>query len=359
MEHTTTRFYQMDVVRYILALSVIIAHFNIVFDAEVYWPISSGTAVGAFFGFSGFLVYASYMRHNSMRGYVVSRARRILPAYWIVVVASALLLCSVSTLGVMGYLSHPSLWRYLVANLSFLNFLQPDLPGVFANHEVTVVNGSLWTLKVEWMLYLSLPLVVCVCRRYGIRIVSATACLFVVSLAYSNFMDFLSVKTGNELYSRLSYQFAGQFVYFYMGVLCYAYRRYVLAHKFLFFCLGVALLGVCHVAGSLISDGYAKDIFMDLTFPVAVTIFFLSVSIPRFITPRVSIIGNCSYEMYLFHFPILQWLYCSSAFRALPVWVMLGICLVLVYVVSYTVHELTRSLLLLEKIHLFHNRSGR
>lgn len=335
------RFYQMDIVRYILAVSVIIAHFNIVFDSDFYWPISSGTAVGVFFGFSGFLVYASYLRHNNFRSYFFSRARRILPAYWLVVVTSAIMLCGVSSLNPVAYFSDSSFLKYLVANLSFLNFLQPDLPGVFTDHNVTAVNGSLWTLKVEWMLYLSLPLIIWICRKYKIRMLTACLCLFVFSLAYNNLMEIISIRTGSELFFRLSYQFAGQFVYFYMGVLCYTYRQHILSRRFSFFCLGVILLGLYYGIESILNEGFAKNINTDLLFPIASTIFFLSISLPMVISPRfTNIIGNCSYEMYLFHFPILQSLNCSSAFCSLPKWMMLCISLILVYAVSYMVHEL-------------------
>lgn len=177
MERTTkqrpdtqsSRFYQMDLVRYYLAISVIVAHFNLIFSKSLFWPTDSGTAVGVFFGLSGFLVYASYQRSRNYSSYIFNRAKRILPSYYIVVLSCALLLCFMSDLGIKEYFLSSSFWKYVISNLAFLNFIQPELPGVFTDNAIPAVNGSLWTLKVEWMLYLTIPLFVYIQEKFGIR----------------------------------------------------------------------------------------------------------------------------------------------------------------------------------------------
>ena len=45
--------------------------------------------------------------------------------------------------------------------------MEPNLPGVFAGNTVTEVNGALWTLKIEVMFYLILPLLVWLLRFAG------------------------------------------------------------------------------------------------------------------------------------------------------------------------------------------------
>lgn len=53
----------MGVVRYVMAFSVLIAHFAIQTGADdVWWPISSYNAVGGFFAISGFLLVGNYLR---------------------------------------------------------------------------------------------------------------------------------------------------------------------------------------------------------------------------------------------------------------------------------------------------------
>jgi len=114
---------------------------------------SGGMAVDAFFIISGFLIAASVER-NSVRGYVVSRALRIVPA---LVVCTAL--CSfvlgplVTTLD--HYLTYKEVWRYFFGNVSLLT-TKYFLPGVFEKLPNTAVNGPLWTLHVEARLYVLL-----------------------------------------------------------------------------------------------------------------------------------------------------------------------------------------------------------
>lgn len=110
-------------------------------------------AVDMFFVISGFLIAASLQR-NSVRGYLVLRGLRILPA---------LIACVAVTTFVVGpllttatdYWSQATTWNYFLLNMSLL-VSRFQLPGVFATHPLDVVNGSLWTLPIEAKLYVLL-----------------------------------------------------------------------------------------------------------------------------------------------------------------------------------------------------------
>ncbi len=342
-EEKPARFYQMDLVRYFLAIAVIVAHFNAVFGCRYYWPTSSATAVGVFFGFSGFLVYASYLRHNNLSAYILSRAKRIIPAYWFIVISCTLFLSTISTLSYREYFCDAQTWRYLLANLCFLNFLQPELPGVFVDNAYPAVNGSLWTLKVEWMLYLSIPLFFYVCKKYKVHFIVAISALFLFSLIYSNAMEYYSSISGNHLYYKLSYQFAGQFTFFYTGVCCYIYKNYFLTHKLKLFIMGSAFLLVSYLSTTIFEDNLASDIMNQILFPIGCVIVFLALSLSKVISSRFTILGNCSYEMYLFHFPIFQCLATSHSFCSLPKWSMFAISLTIVYALALLVNKATRT----------------
>ena len=114
---------------------------------------AGAVAVDMFFVISGFLIAASLERNN-VRGYLVSRGLRIMPA---------LVVCVALTTFVLGpwlttatdYWRQPMTWDYFLVNASLL-FSRFHLPGVFESHPLDVVNGSLWTLPNEAKLYLLL-----------------------------------------------------------------------------------------------------------------------------------------------------------------------------------------------------------
>ena len=130
------------------------------------WCCPPNWRVDAFFVISGFLIFMSYERTSSLRRYAIKRARRIYPAYLCIILLCAFGLFTLSGLPVDQYFS-ADWFKYLVANLTFLNFLAPSLPGVFENNLLQAVNGALWTIKIEVMFYCSVPLIVWFAQRFG------------------------------------------------------------------------------------------------------------------------------------------------------------------------------------------------
>lgn len=120
------------------------------------WGRYSGDlAVSIFFAISGFMVTGSYLNRNSFTKFLMARAKRLLPA-----LAAVLFICSIvigpiiTTFGVRDYYSNPETVKYLTKNITFWSSLSWSLPGVFENHRSTTVNGSLWTLTAEGIMYM-------------------------------------------------------------------------------------------------------------------------------------------------------------------------------------------------------------
>jgi peptidoglycan/LPS O-acetylase OafA/YrhL len=285
----------MGLMRYYLALSVIIAHFNLSMGSNIWWPTSSFNAVGGFFALSGFLVYRSYLNSKSLRTYIARRARRILPPYIFIVLLCAFSMVGLSTLSVSDYFASSQWWRYLIANLTFLNFLGPELPGEFSDHVITAVNGSLWTLKVEWMLYLSVPLVALLVKKSCKRPLYTFIAVYIFSMLYRLLFSYLYETHGSEIYNILGRQFFGQLMYFYSGVVIYFSLNNFLKYKWPI------------LAGALILTALGNYIpYYDIIIgPITVSVIVLWFSLVGDWGNRANV-NNFSYDIYLTHFPVIQ-----------------------------------------------------
>ncbi|HET9699841.1 MAG TPA: acyltransferase, partial [Burkholderiales bacterium] len=206
-----------DLVRFVLAAIVFLFHAGGLSGRPELEPLSrwlsAEFAVQAFFTVSGYLIFMSYERSGTLGQYFERRVRRIYPAYAFVVLAGAAGGLALTRLAPADYLASPELWRYVGWNLLFLNFLQPTLPGVFEANPLAVVNGALWTLKVEVMFYLSVPLLVWLFRR--LPRAACIAALYLLSVAYTLILRELVQAPG--VLERLQFQLPGQLTYFLAG----------------------------------------------------------------------------------------------------------------------------------------------
>jgi peptidoglycan/LPS O-acetylase OafA/YrhL len=130
--------------------------------------------VFVFFAISGYLVTESYCRNPAPGGFVLRRALRIFPGLIVNTLICALVLGPlVTTNPLSGYFSDGAFGTYLFQTLT-LSPGAPPLPGVlFVDNPVgLVVNGSLWTLRPEVMMYL-MVLILGVLRmlRLGVALV--------------------------------------------------------------------------------------------------------------------------------------------------------------------------------------------
>lgn len=115
--------------------------------------------VCVFFVLSGHLVTDSWLRRPLLTTFVANRVRRIWPALAVTVLASALLLGPLlSSLPPREYFAAPGTWDYLgTVTLAPVRY---GLPGALAANPLPgVVNGALWTLPIEVLLYCFLALV--------------------------------------------------------------------------------------------------------------------------------------------------------------------------------------------------------
>lgn len=113
--------------------------------------------VGVFFVISGYLVVASLERSPRIATFLAKRALRVFPGLLAALLVTAFVLGPLTTaLDPLDYLSDPDVYGYVLRNMT-LYAVAYDLPGVFLGAPVSgVINGSLWTLRLEFTAYLAL-----------------------------------------------------------------------------------------------------------------------------------------------------------------------------------------------------------
>ena len=293
-----------DIMRLMLAVIVVFVHSYDLSGEAALSPIrtvlSARLAVECFFVISGFLIFASYERCATLGEYFSNRAWRILPAYW---------LSTVFCLVIAAFHQSFDVGKFLLANLSFLTFLHPGIPGVFdVNPGNTAMNGALWTIKIEVMFYFAVPVIVWLCRKFQREAVLVT--LFVLSLVYHWY--FRSSETMQvQLPGQLSFFMGGALIYYHLGF----FRK-----KGWWLLAGAVVLFVAHTW----TGWFALR-------PAAVAVFILAgcFLLPHFEGPARW--GDFSYGTYIIHYPIVQWMVEAGWFHANP-WVALVVTLALVAV---------------------------
>ncbi|SHJ17450.1 acyltransferase family protein [Parasporobacterium paucivorans] len=157
-----------NILRFIAAVMVIYGHMfpllglhqNLLLNQNV-----STIAVKIFMLISGYLVTQSYLREKQFLYYVIKRVFRIFPALIFCIVITVFVIGPMFTaVPVSEYFSNSQTYFYLYKNI----LLSPvySLTGVFGdNIYPNAVNGSLWTLPIEFALYFIFPFIVYVFSR--------------------------------------------------------------------------------------------------------------------------------------------------------------------------------------------------
>ncbi|QDT89462.1 acyltransferase family protein [Gimesia algae] len=317
LDHPRLKKNNFDLIRLLLASIVCLVHTYQVSDfaalESLAGLLSSKIAVQGFFVVSGFLIVMSYERSSSLKSYSGKRFRRIYPAYFTVVMLSAFCLVLVSQSSVQDYFSLE--WvKYVAANLTFLNFLHLSLPGVFTENKFVAVNGALWTLKIEVMFYIAVPVLVYFFRRFP-RL-PFLILIYVLSIAYSELLLSASTRTGVEFYAQLARQLPGQMCFFMSGAALFYYLPFFERHIKYF---------VAAAAGILAIDALAFPLPWLQPAALAALIVFFGLFL---YAGNFGKYGDFSYGVYILHVPILQLLLVSGWFVDRP-WLFLltTICL--------------------------------
>lgn len=281
----------LDLLRLLLALSVVFLHLNHLIDNQLVNTLGdtfhyiSASAVPSFFIISGFLIYMSYERSSSLNSYFTNRFLRLYPAYFLLILACTIFLGLVSDLSLTDYYSLGTV-KYFIYNALFLNFMAPSLPGLFENHNLTIVNGALWSLKIEVMFYLAVPLLFKLLESH--KNIIYLVVIYTLSFFYITFIE--SIAADNPKYLSLIHQLPAQMSYFIAGIFCYKY--YSLIVKWKLYIIPISL------AGLIYDMVYLKPLLLSFLLVLTFINFRYVLSLKK--------IGDLSYGVYIYHFPLIQ-----------------------------------------------------
>jgi len=297
------------------------------------WNTFGGAGVTIFFFLSGMLVWSSWERDPDVKRFFMRRSLRIFPALWVVVLATVFLLGPVfSNLSAEDYFASSQTWRYLSTALLVVRNV---LPGVFADNPYPMaVNGSLWTLPVEFLCYVSVAFL-CGIKFVPKGLVSGISLLFFIVLA---------ALAPTLIGSRFAPHF-DMVAVFWWGVF-YAYCSNFLTlpatpHRRLILALGCIALAVYASIGPRGVDRTAL-----LAFSAVLVHVGLRVTSGARLTDRL---GDLSYGMYIFAFPVQQVLAQWGQGRGWSLGVSFGLSLALTGAFAYVSWHLVEKRALLFK----------
>jgi peptidoglycan/LPS O-acetylase OafA/YrhL len=313
-----------NALRLVFALMVVAYHAAVLPGLPAWKPAEASLSLAAeigvegFFVLSGYLVFTSLKRSNSLQLYAEKRARRLYPAYAAIVAAcafGALLFSAVARTHLGG------VFHYFIANISFLNFIQPNLPGVFEANRFNEVNGALWTLKIEVLFYLLLPALAWILRAAGRYRWAVVALIYVAAEVWRIGLEQAGRADASSPFLELSRQLPGQMSFFITGI-AFALLNPTGRNLHRVGATGAILFGL-----SLVFPWAEPFRALGLgAFAV-----WAATGAPRL--PDAARFGDLSYGIYIVHFPIIQTVVALGLFAAAP-WAGLALSAILAIGVS-------------------------
>lgn len=180
-----------DITRHFAALLVIYSHhhaFNNLPEGNFFGIMSlGGLGVAIFFSISGYLVTQSFGRCINFYDFMEKRARRIFPA---------LIVCSFILIFLLAPFYQSDQMAYIFSAGALKNFvkiatmLPVDVPGIYAGYKFhSTINGSLWTLAIEFSCYLILALALSINKTWKSPAILLTATILCVILVPATSKD--------------------------------------------------------------------------------------------------------------------------------------------------------------------------
>lgn len=276
-----------DLIRHFAAVLVLFSHHYALSKLPepvfLHWDTYGTVAVVIFFCVSGYFMPASFNNSNSFMHYMRKRCYRIFPG---------LVVCSFFMCYLIGsFFTSESVFVYLFSpstlqnSLMYSIFFRPKIADVFSDFLYSgAVNGSLWTLPIEFSFYIVLGMALTIKNTWQF-ILTGLVSSIIISLTVTHFSDEYPVIAALHLHyvALFAVAFSG-------GSLMSMTHKYWFSYRFY-----------------LMSIAFASLALSNSPVLIAISLTILTITLGVSITDKV-INGrfDISYGIYIYAFPIQQ-----------------------------------------------------
>lgn len=314
--------------RLLFAYLVIISHStHLIYDSpskELFYILTGSVtfgmlAVDGFFLISGYLIYQSYENSKNLASYLMKRVLRIFPGF---IVASFLSIIFVVTLADgLHLLLKLDLYEWVKISLKSLILSTPYVDGLVLNTSRQIINGSLWTIRYEFLCYLLIPMIafLIIDKRKIFPITLLFMSIYIYMIIYN--IDY--IVRNAAFFSLL--QFFRMTTAFLVGICFYKYRQAIIWSRnyIIFSCLALIFMRLTSnrffELGLIVFGGYLM--------------FNFAFNFKNKMLQKIGSKTDISYGVYLYAWPIQ--IVIIHHFNLISPWLLNVITIVLASVAGY------------------------
>ena len=286
--------------RFLFALFVVVTHSYALSgsDENAQWisQITNGqlnwSSIGlnGFFVISGYFIFQSLDRSVTIGSYFKKRVLRVFPGLLGVLLLTIILIPFLH-LGNSSVFTQADYYTYLPNNLSLFGF-QSIVKGVFEANYYHSINGSLWTIRYEFALYIALASLYVI--KQNQKLVRAIL-LSVFIFMYLVFVFFIEKVAGAKIGNFQGLPLFNLGTFFVMGSLLASvnFEKYVSLQLFFSYLL-ILIISVYFQKYELVKHLFFPALVLSIGF----------IKLPFFST--FGKYGDMSYGIYIYSFPIQQ-----------------------------------------------------
>ncbi|KIL35973.1 hypothetical protein SD71_11590 [Cohnella kolymensis] len=341
------RFHQLDALRGLAALVVLIRHsFDVVMhlpsfleESPLYLFVGGHEAVIFFFILSGFVLSLPFYKGKEFAyfPYLVKRVSRI----YLPFMAAMIVALMMSQMLYQGGVTHLSAWMSNKWSIEVTGSTVLEQLNILGNHETRTYNPVVWSLIHEMRISLIFPFIMIIINRFSwkMSLLAAAACSLIGGL---NGIFGIQPSLGYQTSWFDSLHFTAMFI---IGALAAKHRHQLLSaiagltkvNKMLI--LAAGLLAYIYSREMKTSSMYFTDAAADwgISFGVVTIIIFAlkDQSYPHLLGNRVvTFIGKISFSLYLCHTTVMFTLV-HLLHNQLNPWLILALSLAPIFILSY------------------------